>query len=89
MGGNKNFNAKLDSVFTVPNKVKAGTYGRMIHEMTEMVMAKMGQYAHGNQPIQHMIYLYNYSGEPLEGLTACKRCNEQIVQLYSKWLSRR
>ncbi|MBO9661080.1 MAG: glycoside hydrolase family 92 protein, partial [Chitinophagaceae bacterium] len=24
----------------------------------------MGQYAHGNQPIQHMIYLYNYSGEP-------------------------
>ncbi len=64
MGGNKNFNAKLDSVFTVPNKVKVGTYGRMIHEMTEMVAANMGQYAHGNQPIQHMIYLYNYSGEP-------------------------
>ena len=64
MGGNNNFNAKLDSVFSVPNKVKVGTYGRMIHEMTEMVMANMGQYAHGNQPIQHMIYLYNYSGEP-------------------------
>ena len=64
MGGNKNFNAKLDSVFSVPNAVKVGTYGGMIHEMTEMVMANMGQYAHGNQPIQHMIYLYNYSAEP-------------------------
>lgn len=64
MGGNQNFNAKLDSVFSVPNNVKVGTYGHMIHEMTEMVMANMGQYAHGNQPIQHMIYLYNYAGEP-------------------------
>jgi predicted alpha-1,2-mannosidase len=64
MGGAKNFNAKLDSVFSVANTVKVGTYRGMIHEMTEMVMANMGQYAHGNQPIQHMIYLYNYSGEP-------------------------
>ena len=64
MGGEKNFTAKLDSVFSEPNKVKVGTYGGMIHEMTEMVMANMGQYAHGNQPIQHMVYLYNYAGEP-------------------------
>ncbi len=64
VGGNEKFNAKLDSVFSEPNTVKVGTYGNMIHEMTEMVMANMGQYAHGNQPIQHMIYLYNYSGEP-------------------------
>lgn len=64
MEGNKNFNAKLDSVFSMPNTVNVGTYRSMIHEMTEMVMANMGQYAHGNQPIQHMIYLYNYSGEP-------------------------
>ncbi len=63
-GGNKNFTAKLDSVFSEPNKVKVGTYGGMIHEMTEMVMANMGQYAHGNQPIQHMVYLYNYANEP-------------------------
>ncbi|TDQ08813.1 GH92 family glycosyl hydrolase [Pedobacter metabolipauper] len=64
MEGEKNFNAKLDSVFSVPNKVKVGTYGGLIHEMTEMVMANMGQYAHGNQPIQHMVYLYNYAAEP-------------------------
>jgi predicted alpha-1,2-mannosidase len=64
LGGKEKFCAKLDSVFSVPNTVKVGTYGRMIHEMTEMVMANMGQYAHGNQPIQHMVYLYNYAGQP-------------------------
>ncbi len=64
MGGDAAFNAKLDAVFSAPNTVDVGTYGGMIHEMTEMVMADMGQYAHGNQPIQHMVYLYNYSGEP-------------------------
>ncbi len=64
MGGDKHFISKLDSVFSEPNKVKVGTYGGLIHEMTEMVMANQGQYAHGNQPIQHMIYLYNYGGEP-------------------------
>ncbi|MEO8416786.1 MAG: glycoside hydrolase family 92 protein, partial [Ginsengibacter sp.] len=80
MGGNKNFNAKLDSVFTVPNTVKVGSYGSMIHEMTEMVMANMGQYAHGNQPIQHMIYLYNYGGEPWK---AQQRVREVMSKLYS------
>ncbi|MGX5688384.1 GH92 family glycosyl hydrolase [Arcticibacter tournemirensis] len=64
MGGNENFTAKLDSVFSAGSKVNVGAYGTMIHEMTEMVNAKMGQYAHGNQPIQHMTYLYNYAGQP-------------------------
>ncbi|MBC6612134.1 glycoside hydrolase family 92 protein [Hymenobacter sp. BT507] len=64
LGGNKNFVSKLDSVFSEPNTVAVGTYGGMIHEMTEMVMADMGQYAHGNQPIQHMPYLYTYGGQP-------------------------
>jgi predicted alpha-1,2-mannosidase len=64
VGGNERFVAKLDSVFTMPNTFKVGTYGYAIHEMTEMAMAQMGQYAHGNQPIQHMVYLYNYAGAP-------------------------
>jgi predicted alpha-1,2-mannosidase len=64
MGSNQNFTSKLDSVFSQPNTVNVGSYGGMIHEMTEMVMANMGQYAHGNQPIQHMAYLYNYAGQP-------------------------
>lgn len=63
MGGKDNFTKKLDRVFTEPSDFKVGTYGQEIHEMTEMVLANMGQYAHGNQPIQHMIYLYAYAGE--------------------------
>ncbi len=64
LGGDDAFGAKLDAVFTASSDVRTGTYGGMIHEMTEMVAADMGQYAHGNQPIQHMIYLYNYAGQP-------------------------
>lgn len=64
LGGEERFVSKLDSVFSSPNTVNTGSYGYMIHEMTEMQLAEMGQYAHGNQPIQHMIYLYNYAGEP-------------------------
>ena len=64
LGGDKAFVDKLDSVFTVPGDFKVGTYNRVIHEMAEMKMINMGQYAHGNQPIQHMIYLYNYAGKP-------------------------
>lgn len=64
MQGDRNLEAKLDSVFSVPSTFKVGTYRRVIHEMSEMVMINMGQYAHGNQPIQHMIYLYNYVGSP-------------------------
>ncbi len=64
LGGDEKFVSKLDSVFSVPNTVIVGTYKQKIHEMTEMEAANMGQYAHGNQPIQHMIYLYNYAGAP-------------------------
>lgn len=63
-GGDKKFIAKIDSVFSEPNTVHPGTYGGMIHEMTEMVNGGFGQYAHGNQPIQHLIYLYSYAGAP-------------------------
>ena len=63
-GSDEAFAAKLDSVFTLPSTVIPGTYGGMIHEMTEMQLAGMGQYAHGNQPIQHMPYLYCYAGQP-------------------------
>ena len=63
-GGDERFVAKIDSVFALPGIVKYGTYGTKIHEMLEMELAKMGQYAQVNQPIQHMIYLYSYAGQP-------------------------
>jgi predicted alpha-1,2-mannosidase len=64
MGGKKTFIQMLDSVFLMPPVFDYTAYGRVIHEMREMQVAGMGQYAHGNQPIQHMLYLYNYAGEP-------------------------
>ena len=64
MGGKKHFVAKLDSVFSLPPIFDESYYGGVIHEMREMQIAGMGQYAHGNQPIQHMIYLYDYAGAP-------------------------
>lgn len=64
MGGDAVFAAKLDSVFTAPPTFDDSYYGFPIHEITEMVIAGMGQYAHGNQPIQHAVYLYNYAGQP-------------------------
>lgn len=64
MGGRKSFVEMLDSVFTVPPIFDDSYYGGTIHEIREMQIMNMGNYAHGNQPIQHMIYLYNYAGEP-------------------------
>ena len=64
MGGKERFAAKLDSVFTLPPVFDESYYGIVIHEIREMQIMGMGQYAHGNQPIQHMIYLYNYAGQP-------------------------
>lgn len=64
MGGKENFVSMLDSVFVVPPIYDDSYYGQCIHEIKEMQIMNMGNYAHGNQPIQHMIYLYNYAGQP-------------------------
>ena len=64
MGGNKEFVTMLDSVFITPPIFDDSYYGHVIHEIREMQIMNMGQYAHGNQPIHHMVYLYNYAGEP-------------------------
>lgn len=64
MGGKDDFNQMMDSVFILPPVFDESYYGGVIHEIREMQIMNMGNYAHGNQPIQHMIYLYNYSGQP-------------------------
>ena len=64
MGGRAAFVGMLDSVFIVPPVFDASYYTSVIHEIREMQIMNMGNYAHGNQPIQHMIYLYEYAGEP-------------------------
>ncbi|QQL50827.1 GH92 family glycosyl hydrolase [Mucilaginibacter ginkgonis] len=64
MGGREKFVNKLDSIFILPPVFDDSYYGGVIHEIREMQIMNMGQYAHGNQPAQHIIYLYNYAGEP-------------------------
>ncbi len=80
MGGDQAFVDKLDSVFTMPPTFDDSYYGFTIHEIREMQIANMGNYAHGNQPIQHMIYLYNYAGQPWKAQT---RAREVMNKLYS------
>lgn len=80
MGGKDKFIAKLDSVFEVPPIFDYSYYGQVIHEIREMQISNMGNYAHGNQPIQHMIYLYNYAGQPWK---AQYRVREVLDKLYN------
>jgi predicted alpha-1,2-mannosidase len=80
MGGKENFVTKLDSLFIAPPKFDYSYYGVQIHEITEMAIAGMGQYAHGNEPIQHGIYLYDWVGEPWK---AQKWVREVMNKLYT------
>lgn len=64
MGGPEAFTAKLDQMMALPPHFDAGSYGFEIHEMTEMAVADFGQYAHSNQPVHHVLYLYAYAGQP-------------------------
>ena len=80
MGGTETFTAMLDSVFVVPPIYDDSYYGYRIHEITEMQVANMGNYAHGNQPAQHMIYLYDWSDEAWK---AQKWVREVMDRLYN------
>lgn len=80
MGGRKGFTAMLDSVFNVPPHFDDSYYGFPIHEIREMQVMDMGNYAHGNQPVQHMIYLYDWAGEPWK---AQYRARDVMDKLYT------
>ncbi len=78
MGGKESFNEMMDSVFVLPPIFDDSYYGGVIHEIREMQIMNMGNYAHGNQPIQHMIYLYNYSGEPWKAQHWVRKVMDQL-----------
>ena len=80
MGGEEEFCNMLDSVFVVPPVYDDSYYGARIHEITEMQVAHMGNYAHGNQPAQHVIYLYDYACQPWK---AQHWAREVMDRLYS------
>lgn len=54
-GGRKNFVAKMDTLFTTSSEIKS-----TVADITGLI----GQYAHGNEPGHHTVYLYNYAGAP-------------------------
>ena len=80
MGGKQEFVDQLDGVFTMPPDFDASYYGQTIHEIREMQIVNMGNYAHGNQPIQHMTYLYNHAGTPYK---AQAKIREVLTKLYA------
>ncbi len=80
MGGNGSFISKLDEVFEMPPDFDASYYGFTIHEIREMQIVNMGNYAHGNQPVQHMIYLYNYAQAPYK---TQEKIRNVLTKLYS------
>ena len=78
MGGKRKFVQMLDSVFTTPPHYDDSYYGFPIHEIREMTVMNMGNYAHGNQPAQHIIYLYNYAGEPWKAQNKVREVMERM-----------
>ncbi|WP_425236197.1 GH92 family glycosyl hydrolase [Ulvibacterium sp.] len=80
MGGANEFTKMLDHVFEMPPIFDDSYYGFTIHEIREMQIMNMGNYAHGNQPIQHMIYLYNYAGQPWK---TQEKIREVLTKLYT------
>lgn len=80
MGGKDSFVSMLDSVFNVPPLFDESYYRGVIHEIREMQIMNMGNYAHGNQPIQHMIYLYDWACQPWK---AQQRIREVMDRFYT------
>jgi len=80
MGGNDAFIGQLDNVFNMPPDFDDSYYGKTIHEIREMQIVNMGNYAHGNQPVQHMIYLYNYAGAPYK---TQEKIRDVLTKLYA------
>ncbi|MEI6680330.1 MAG: GH92 family glycosyl hydrolase [Mariniphaga sp.] len=56
MGGKKEFLSKLDTLFTMTPNETGPAYAPEF--------SKIGQYVHGNEPVHHVAYLFNYAGEP-------------------------
>ena len=80
MGGEETFAQMLDSVFVVPPVYDDSYYGFRIHEITEMQVANMGNYAHGNQPAQHMLYLYDWAGQPWKAQKWISRVRKELYK---------
>ncbi|MFI1305095.1 GH92 family glycosyl hydrolase [Streptomyces sioyaensis] len=81
-GGRSGLAKKLDAYFSTPEtaaKEFAGSYGQVIHEMTEARDTRMGMYGHNNQPAHHIGYLYDAAGQPWK---TQEKVREAMSRLY-------
>ncbi len=78
LGGRERMAARLDQLLTMPSTTVVGGYGHVIHEMREVEFAKMGQYAHINEPDHHLLYFYNYVRQPWKTQHAVRRVMDEL-----------
>jgi predicted alpha-1,2-mannosidase len=78
MGGQKQFTAKLDQLMVEPPRFEIGSYGNVIHEMTEMSVTHFGQYGHGNQPVHHILSLFTAAGQPWKAQYWTRRVMDEL-----------
>lgn len=70
LGGEQRFLTRLDSLFVVE-----GTLG---DEASPDISGLIGQYAHGNEPGHHTVYLYNYAGQPAKAAPLLRRIMNEM-----------
>ncbi|MFI9154104.1 GH92 family glycosyl hydrolase [Streptomyces sp. NPDC053367] len=81
-GGRSGLAGKLDAYFATPETASpefVGSYGGVIHEMTEARDVRMGMYGHSNQVAHHAIYMYDAAGQPWK---AQEKVREVLSRLY-------
>ncbi|GGO80084.1 GH92 family glycosyl hydrolase [Wenjunlia tyrosinilytica] len=82
-GGKDKLAKKLDTFFSTPETASpdfAGSYGGIIHEMTEARDVRMGMYGHSNQPSHHIPYMYDAAGQPSKTQALVR---EAVSRLYA------
>ncbi|MEU6551073.1 GH92 family glycosyl hydrolase [Streptomyces sp. NPDC046915] len=82
-GGRDALADKLDKYFATPETASpdfVGSYGGVIHEMTEARDVRMGMYGHSNQVAHHVIYMYDAAGQPWKAQAAVR---EALSRLYT------
>lgn len=63
-GGTAALCEKVEKMLLSPPHFEVGSYGFEIHEMTEMALARFGQYAHSNQPVHNYLFFFALAGMP-------------------------
>ncbi|MFF1546534.1 GH92 family glycosyl hydrolase [Streptomyces sp. NPDC058291] len=82
-GGRDGLAKKLDAYFATPETASSefvGSYGGVIHEMTEARDVRMGMYGHSNQVAHHVVYMYDAAGQPWK---AQAKSREVLARLYT------